>query len=148
MPISAPSQDQVMGQLRAIIPALGTIASAVGVSGATANHYVDLALVMVGPIAYVVTAIWSAVAHLQSNQIANVQAIATGPAGPVAVSAQKALIEATAAVAQDKSIPASQEAANTLVSATIALPQVQGIVTDKATKEAVNNPSVVTVGPA
>lgn len=62
-----PSQDQVMGQLRVIIPALGTIVSAFGVSGATANHYVDLALSMVGPIAYLVVAIWSLVANSRAS---------------------------------------------------------------------------------
>ena len=78
MPLSVPSQDQVMGQLRIIIPALGTIVSAVGVNGATANHYADLALAMVGPISYLVVAIWSLVA----NSRASIMAAAAKPAAP------------------------------------------------------------------
>jgi hypothetical protein len=62
-----PSQDQVMGQLRVIIPPLGTIISAFGVSGATTNQYVDLAMSMVGPLSYLIVAIWSLVANSRSS---------------------------------------------------------------------------------
>ena len=62
-----PSQDQVMGQLRVIIPALSTIVSAFGVSGATANKYVDLSLSLVGPISYLVVAIWSLIANSRAS---------------------------------------------------------------------------------
>jgi hypothetical protein len=65
--MAIPSQDQVMGQLRVIIPALGTIVSAFGVSGSTANHYVDLALSMVGPISYAIVAIWQLVADSRAS---------------------------------------------------------------------------------
>lgn len=75
--MAIPSQDQVMGQLRVIIPALGTIVSAFGINGATANHYVDLSLSMVGPIAYFVVAIWSLVANSRKS-------IMTSAAKPVA----------------------------------------------------------------
>lgn len=71
------------------------------------------------------------------------RAFATGPASPAAVEAQKAAIQVTAAVAQDKSIPTSEEAKNTLVAATIALPEVQTIVTDTKTALASPSPSVV-----
>lgn len=77
MALLVPSQDQVMGQLRAIIPALGTIVSAFGVSGVTANRYVDLGLSMVGPISYVVVAIWSLIANSRKS-------IMTSAAKPVA----------------------------------------------------------------
>jgi hypothetical protein len=138
-----PSQEQVTAQLRIIIPALGTVVSAVGVNGVTANYYVDLALSLVGPISYAVVAIWSLVANTQASHIKSVQNIATGTAGPAAVSAQKALIEATSAIAQDKSIPTSDDAKNTLIAATIALPEVQTIVTDKKTADASPSQSVV-----
>jgi hypothetical protein len=143
MSLPVPSQDQVMGQLRAIIPALGTIVSALGVSGATANHYVDLALAMVGPIAYFVVAIWSLIANTQAAKIKTVQDIATGPASNAAVDAQHAIINAASAIASDRTIPASQTAANVLVAATAALPQVQTIVTDKRTADASPSPSVI-----
>lgn len=62
-----PSQDQVMAQLRVVIPALGTIASAFGVNGAAANSYVNMALTMVGPISYLVVAGWSMVANTRQS---------------------------------------------------------------------------------
>jgi hypothetical protein len=69
--------------------------------------------------------------------------IATGPASPGAVEAQKAAINVTAAVALDKTIPTSEEAKNTLVAATIALPQVEQIISDKKTAVAAGSPSVI-----
>jgi len=62
-----PTQDQVMGQLRIIIPALGTIATAYGLTSAQANSYTQMALTMIGPISYVVTAIWSLVANSRES---------------------------------------------------------------------------------
>lgn len=76
--MATPSQDQVMGQLRVVIPALGTIVSAFGVSGATANHYADLALSLVGPISYFIVATWSLIA----NSRASIMASAAKPAAP------------------------------------------------------------------
>jgi hypothetical protein len=76
MPIPVPSQDQVMGQLRIIIPALGTIISAFGVSGAAASNYVNIGLGLVGPISYFVVAIWSLIA----NSRASIMASAAKPA--------------------------------------------------------------------
>lgn len=96
MALSAPSQDQVMGQLRTIIPALGTIVSAFGVSGATANHYVDLGLALVGPISYLVTAIWSLVA----NSRASIMAAAAKPAAPGVAAPQIVLPKEEADLAQ------------------------------------------------
>ena len=73
-----PSQDQVMGQLRIIIPALGTIATAFGISGTQAGSATQIALEMVGPISYVVVAIWSLIA----NSRASIMAAAAKPAAP------------------------------------------------------------------
>lgn len=67
---SVPSQDQVMGQLRIIIPALGTIVSAFGVSGSAANQYANLALSMVGPISYLIVAVWSMIANSRASIMA------------------------------------------------------------------------------
>jgi hypothetical protein len=143
MASSVPSQEQMMAQLRLIIPALGTIVSSLGISGATANHYVDLALSMVGPIAYLIVALWSLAANTQAAKIKTVQDIATGPASPAAVSAQTAIIQAASAIAHDPNIPTSEAASNALITATISLPQVQTIVTDKQTADAITHPSVV-----
>ena len=62
-----PTQDQVMGQLRIIIPALGTIATAYGLTTVEANTYTQMALTLIGPISYVVVAIWSLVANSRAS---------------------------------------------------------------------------------
>lgn len=79
----------------------------------------------------------------QGQQIQDVRNIAVGPSGAVAISAQKALIEATSAVAQDKTIPKSDDAKDALIAATIGLDEVQTIVTDKKTADASPSGSVV-----
>lgn len=91
-----PSQDQITGQLRTIIPALGTIVSALGVSGATANHYVDIALAMVGPVSYVVAALWQLVADSR----ASIMKAAAKPAAPGLDPPQIVLPKEEAALAQ------------------------------------------------
>ena len=120
-----------LDQVKAVITALGNVV----------NDFI----ILIGTLAPFYALLKAASSASPTNQGASLTTLATGPASSSAVEAQKALIGATSAVAQDKSIPASQEAANTLVTATIALPQVQGIVTDKATKDAVNNSSVVSI---
>ena len=66
-----PSQDQVMGQLRIIIPALGTIVTAFGVTSAQVGSWTQIALAMVGPISYFVVAIWSLIANSRSSILAS-----------------------------------------------------------------------------
>jgi hypothetical protein len=73
-----PSQDQVMGQLRVVIPALGTIVTALGLSQAQANSYTQIALASIGPISYIVVAMWSLVA----NSRASIMKAASKPAAP------------------------------------------------------------------
>jgi hypothetical protein len=142
-----PSQDQVMAQLRIIIPALGTIVTAIGVSSTQVNNIQGIALASVGPIAYLICGIWSLVANTREAKIKSVQDIATGPAGSTAVAAQTAIIRAAGAIAQNPTIPTSDVAAHALINATIALPQVQTIVTDKKTADASPSPSVVAASP-
>ena len=98
---------------------------------------------LIGAIGVMYGAFKAAHSASPTSQIAQVQAIAVGSAGPVAVDAQKALIEATSAVALNTSIPKSVEAKNTLVAATIALPEVKTIITDATTADASPSPSVV-----
>jgi hypothetical protein len=62
-----PSQDQVMGQLRIIIPALGTIITAFGISQAEAGSYVQIALASIGPLSYLVVAVWSLIANSRES---------------------------------------------------------------------------------
>jgi hypothetical protein len=91
-----PSQDQVMAQLRIIIPALGAIVSALGVSGATANQYTDLALSLVGPIAYLVVSIWSLIANSRKS----IMLAAAKPAEPGLAAPQIILPKEEADLAQ------------------------------------------------
>jgi len=93
MPI--PTQDQLMGQLRVIIPALGTIVTAIGVSSTSVDHWTGIALAAVGPIAYVATAIWSLVA----NSRASILAAAAKPVAPGVAAPQIVLPKEEAAVA-------------------------------------------------
>lgn len=59
--------DQIAAQLRLIIPALGTIISAVGVSSTQVTHYEQMAIVAVGPISYIGAAIWSLYANSRKS---------------------------------------------------------------------------------
>lgn len=99
--------------------------------------------VILGPVAV----FWLGKVGVQSSSVQAIKnkllSIASGPASPSAVEAQKAAIQVTAAVAMDKSIPASEDAKNTLVAATIALPEVQTIVTDAKTAAASPSSSVI-----
>jgi len=58
-----PSQDQVMGQLRILIPALGTVATALGVNATIAGSYEQMAMASIAPLAYLVTVVWSLIAN-------------------------------------------------------------------------------------
>lgn len=91
-----PSQDQVMGQLRIIIPALGTIVTAFGVTSTQAGSWTQLALGMVGPLSYVIVAIWSLIA----NSRASIMKAASKPAAPGVPAPQIVLPEAESALAK------------------------------------------------
>src|ERR1700679_3491098 len=94
---------------------LDQVKAVIGALGSTVNDIVVL-IGAVAPFYAMIKAMYSAT---QAHQIATVQSIATGPASDVAVSAQKALVQATSAIANDKSIPASEDAKNMLIAATI-----------------------------
>lgn len=83
--------------------------------------------VILGPIAVGVAAKlgWSSssVQGLASKLVK----IASGPASPAAVEAQKAIVEATSTIANDKTIPASASASGALIAATNALPEVANV---------------------
>jgi len=73
-----PSQDQVMGQLRILIPALATVATALGVSNTAAGSYEQMAMALIAPLAYFITAIWSLVANSRHS----IMLSAAKPAAP------------------------------------------------------------------
>jgi hypothetical protein len=77
--MKVPTQDQVMGQLRTIIPAIGTIISALGVANSDkVGGTVAALLTAVGPISYLITAVWSFIA----NSRASIMAAAAKPVAP------------------------------------------------------------------
>lgn len=61
-------------------------------------------------------------------------------------STSKQQIQSVAAIANDPTQPQSADAKQTLIAATISLPEVQTIVTDKATADAAPSESVVAAG--
>lgn len=150
-----PTKAQVDAATRHVITAAGVAVTifglqAKGVSmddvktlieslGSTVNTILQL----VAAIGVVYGGIQATRSASPTSQIAHVQEIATGPSGSVAVDAQQALVNATAAVAADRSIPKSEEAKQTLIAATIALPEVQAIVANKETADAAPSASVV-----
>lgn len=114
------------------------VTSLINSLGSTINTLVQL----LGAAAVVYGGIKAANSASPSNQIANTAAIAADPTQPQSVQAQAALVNATAAIASNN-VPKSEEAKQTLIAATIALPEVQTIVTDKATAAAAPSESVV-----
>jgi hypothetical protein len=77
--MATPTQDQVMGQLRAIIPAVGTIISALGfMSADKVGPIVSTLLTAVGPISVIIVGLWSWV----SNSRAAIMAAAAKPVAP------------------------------------------------------------------
>ena len=58
-----PSSDQVQAQLRVVIPVLGTLVTAFGASAAEAGSWTQALLQLVGPISYIIIAVWTAFAN-------------------------------------------------------------------------------------
>jgi hypothetical protein len=73
-----PTQDQIVAQIRLIIPAVGVIVSAFGVSSSSVDSVTQAILVAAGPIAYGITVIWS----FYANSRASIMASAAKPVAP------------------------------------------------------------------
>ena len=129
------SQDQVVA-LKANVETLKT--SIVTGYGALMNMWIVL-----GPVAIAMLAKMGWDSSSIQAMGAKLLHIATSHSSPESGEAQTTIVAATSAIAQDKSAPKSTEATNALVAATIALPEVQTIVTDKATALASPSPSVI-----
>lgn len=92
-----PTQDQVMGQLRTIIPAIGTIVSAVGIASPDkVGTTVAAIMTAVGPISYLIVAVWSFIA----NSRASIMASAAKPVSPGVAAPQIILPVQETALAQ------------------------------------------------
>jgi len=92
-----PSQDQVMGQLRVIIPALGTIATAFGLTTVEAGSFTQIALASVGPISYVIVSVWSLIANSRKSIMLSAAkpADASTPAPQIILPVQEAALAQT-----------------------------------------------------
>jgi hypothetical protein len=147
--------SSTLSALRATLLAVSPLLAIFGVSGLTpdkVNAWVAYAqtfgtaalavLALLGVIVPLIVAIIGVLASTVKRQIARVRELADNPQLAGAVAA-KALTDATAQLAKSGDVQKSADAVNALVSATIALPQVQTIVTDKATSEAVTDENVV-----
>jgi|SRR5712664_4773561 len=106
--MAIPSQDQVVAQIRLIIPALGTIISALGVASTSVTKYEQIALIAAGPIAYLVTAVWS----LYANSRASIMASAAKPVAPGVPAPQIVLPPQEAGLAQ--ALPANVNTSQTV----------------------------------
>jgi len=92
-----PSQDQIMGQLRILIPAVGSVISVLGIySSEQTGALVASLLTAVGPISYGVGAIWS----LYANTRKSIMTAAAKPAEPGLPAPQIVLPKEEAALAQ------------------------------------------------
>src|SRR5258705_6059324 len=67
----APSQDQIVGQIRLLIPILGTIATTAGwVSSAKMGPIVSNLLIALGPLSYLASSAWSLIANSRASIMA------------------------------------------------------------------------------
>lgn len=99
--------------------------------------------VILGPAAALALGYFGIKSGSVKGLISNLLTMAQAKASPGAAAAQAAIVNATGTIAQDKTLPASETAKQTLIAATIALPEVQTIVTDRATAEKAPSTSVV-----
>jgi hypothetical protein len=65
-----PTQEQVMAQLRILIPSICTALTAFGVSNTQAGSYQQIALACIAPLSYIIVGIWSVMANTRKAIIA------------------------------------------------------------------------------
>lgn len=91
-----PSTDQLVGQMRLLITTLGGIATTLGVSAVSTEHWVNTALTLVGPVVIVGGIILSLIANSRKS----IMTAAAKPAGPGLARPQIVLPAAEADLAQ------------------------------------------------
>jgi hypothetical protein len=100
MPV--PSQDQIVAQVRLVIPAIGVIVSAVGIAKPdVVGNTVAALMTAAGPIAYAISVIWS----LYANSRASIMTAAAKPVAPGVPAPKIELPHEEAALAE--SLPAN-----------------------------------------
>lgn len=62
-----PSTDQISGQLRIIIPAVGMLVTGFGVSTAAAQSWTQIGLALVGPLSIVIAGIWQLISDSRAS---------------------------------------------------------------------------------
>ena len=65
-----PTQEQVMAQLRILIPCICTALTAFGISNTQAGSYAQIATAMIAPLSIIIVGIWSVVANTRKAIIA------------------------------------------------------------------------------
>jgi hypothetical protein len=146
----------VLAAARNVLGALGLLLGMIGIgvlSPEKVNRVMEVAsqlgtvitafVALLGLLSPLAAGAWAAWTATQPQQIKTVAAIASDPTQAQSAPAQQALVEATSAIAANNILEKSPEAKQTLIAATIALPEVQTIVTDKATANAQPSSSVV-----
>jgi hypothetical protein len=91
------NQDQIAGQIRILIPVLGTMLASYGVASADVATITKFALIMAGPIGYVIAAILSYFANTRTSiMTAAAKPVAPGVPAPMIVlpHQEKALADA------------------------------------------------------
>lgn len=79
-----PSQEQVTAQLKILIPIVGTIATAYGMSKGEAATFTDMLLTAIGPISYGIVAIWAGFSSTRESILRKAsKAVAPGVAVPI-----------------------------------------------------------------
>ena len=91
-----PSQDQLAGQLRQLITAIGAVATTLGASSISTEHWVNIALLLVGPVIVIGGLILSLIANTRKS----IMKAAAKPAAPGVPPPQIVLPKAEADLAQ------------------------------------------------
>ena len=108
------SQEQILGQLRQILPVVGTILVSLGVmKPETVGNLTSTILVIAGPIMIIVSAVWSLIDKTKTSMVAKVDAMAKDPTSPV-------LGVIMAPTAEGKDLAASIPGSTTVVAGTSA----------------------------
>lgn len=101
-------------------------------------------MAFVGLMTPLITAVIAALKSTQRSNIERTNDIAKDPTQPQSTEAAKALVSATASIAQNIK-PLAEDAKQALIAATISQPSVQTIITDAETAKAAPSESVVAI---
>ena len=108
------SHEQVEGQLRQILPIVGTIMTCLGLmKPETVGNWTAFILVTAGPVMIIASSVWSLIDKTRNSMVAKVDAMAKDPTSPV-------LGVIMAPTAEGKDLAASIPGSTTVVAGTSA----------------------------